>query len=122
MMGAPKWPPNPPTLVAPRRSRRAPRLTRSTPRRSRVQAADTVTRATPAPRHVSRPTECGALRRPRLDRRQRLGVPEIGRDRRDHDPSFNGQKIDADERYAHPRIDDDPFVEHAIEHVDDAGI
>src|SRR5207253_1318614 len=34
-MGAPKWPPNPPTFVAPRRSRGAPR-SRSAPRARKV--------------------------------------------------------------------------------------
>jgi hypothetical protein len=46
----------------------------------------------------------------------------IGRDRLDHDAGADRQKIDAGQRCADPRIDDDSLVEDAFEHIDDTGI
>ena len=57
--------------------------------------------------------------RDRCDLTDRLGVLEVGVDRRDDDASFDRDEVDADQRNADPRVDDDPLVEDAIEHVDE---
>src|SRR5581483_4366099 len=50
----------------------------------------------------------------------RLGVPQVGVDRGDDDAGFDGDQVDADERDAYPGVDDDAFVEDAVEDVDEA--
>src|SRR5437867_10156900 len=54
------------------------------------------------------------------ERAHRLGILEIGLDRRHDDTGFNGDQIDADERDADPGVDDDAFVQHPVEDVDEA--
>ena len=51
----------------------------------------------------------------------RTGVSHVGRDRGDHDACFDGDEIDPGRGHTNPGVDDDSFVEHAIENVDDAG-
>ena len=58
--------------------------------------------------------------RDRRDRTDRLGVLEVRVDRGDDDARLDGDEVDADEGHAHPRVDDDPLVENAIENVDEA--
>ena len=50
-----------------------------------------------------------------------FGIAEIGVDRRDNDTRFNGKQVNANERDAHPGVDDDAFVEDAVEHIDQTG-
>ena len=63
----------------------------------------------------------GLHRRPAHGRRRthRLGVLQVRIDRRHHDARFNGDEVDADQRDAHPRVDDDSLVQHAIEDVNE---
>src|SRR5437879_1345854 len=66
----------------------------------------------------------GSIDRPRERHRRHFshGFPvlPIRRDRRDDDTSLDGDEVDADERDAHPGVDDDALVEHAIQNVDEA--
>lgn len=50
---------------------------------------------------------------------QRLRVQQIGFNRRDDDAGFEGDEIDAHQRYANPRVDDDASVQNSIEHIDE---
>jgi hypothetical protein len=49
----------------------------------------------------------------------RLGVLEVGVDRGHDDARLDRQEVDADERDANPGIDDDAFVQHSIENIDE---
>src|SRR5262249_59845007 len=59
--------------------------------------------------------------RSRRDLADRLRVLEVRVDGGDDDPRLDGDEIDADQRHAHPGIDDDSLVQYSIEHVDEAG-
>ena len=66
----------------------------------------------------------GRLDHPRLDDRRRqfgqgAGVRQVAFDRRDNDPRFNRDEVDADERHAHPGIDHDAFIQYTVEHIDE---
>src|SRR3712207_9529419 len=50
-----------------------------------------------------------------------LGVLEVGVDGGDDDARLDRDQVDADERDADPRVDDDALVQHAVEHVNQAG-
>src|SRR3954465_5295205 len=43
-----------------------------------------------------------------------FGVLQISIDRPPYDARFNGYEIDAHQRDAHPRVDDDPLIENPI--------
>ena len=51
-------------------------------------------------------------------RRQAGGKVQVGLDGRDDDSRFDRDQIDTDDCQAHQRINDDPFVQHAVENVD----
>src|SRR5438067_4782482 len=51
---------------------------------------------------------------------ERVGVLEVGVERRHDDARFHGDQIDADERDPDPSVDHDALVEHAIQYVDQA--
>ena len=57
----------------------------------------------------------------RFDVAKRACIDEVGRNRGNDNSRFDSQKIDSRDRHANPRINHDPFVENAIEDVDDAG-
>ena len=57
--------------------------------------------------------------RDRRDLADRFGVLQVGVDRRDDDARLDGDQVDADQRHAHPGIDDDALVQDAIENVDE---
>jgi hypothetical protein len=48
---------------------------------------------------------------------QRSRVVQVGLKGGDDHSRFDGQQVDADERKAHPTINDDAFVQHSVEHV-----
>src|SRR6185503_7707487 len=58
----------------------------------------------------------------RLARRKakRICVPQVGVDGGDDDARFDRDQVDANERHAHPRVDDDSFVQDAVEYIDEA--
>src|SRR5437763_1414190 len=45
----------------------------------------------------------------------RIGIFEVGVDRSHDDASFHRDEIDADQRNADPGVDDDTFVEYAVQ-------
>ena len=51
--------------------------------------------------------------------REDVGMFEICLDRRDDDARLDGHQVDAHQRDAHPCVDDDAFVEHAVEDIDE---
>src|SRR5207245_8579696 len=51
---------------------------------------------------------------------ERVGVLEIGLDGRDHDPSFDMDKVDAHERHPAPAVNDHAFVQDAVQNFDEA--
>ena len=51
---------------------------------------------------------------------ERVRVLQIGLDRSDDHPGIDADEIDAGNGHAAPAVDDDPFVEHSIEHIDEA--
>src|SRR5579864_3713141 len=64
--------------------------------------------------------ECGWARNRSRDA-HRFSVAQIGIERSDHDAGFDGDQVNAHQRDANPRVDDDAFVEDTIEDVDEAG-
>jgi len=52
---------------------------------------------------------------------QRPGMAQVGVDRRCDDPRLDGNQINAGDRHPSPGVDDDPFVEHVVENIDEAG-
>src|ERR1043166_2140969 len=60
---------------------------------------------------------------PRARRRQAdgLGVLQVGVNRGDDDARLDRDQVNADERDANPRVNDDAFVQHAVEHVYQTG-
>jgi hypothetical protein len=61
--------------------------------------------------------------RPRhgCDQAHGLGILQVGINGCNDHAGFNGDEIDADERHSNPGIDDDAFVEHSIQNVNEAG-
>src|SRR5512141_1869673 len=55
----------------------------------------------------------------RRDAPDRFGVFQVRVDRGDHDAGLDRDEVDADERNADPRVDDNPLVEDSIEDVDE---
>jgi len=49
-----------------------------------------------------------------------FGVREIRRNRRDDDAGVDRHEFYSDQRYADPSVDDDAFVENAVEYIDEA--
>src|SRR5580692_2661497 len=50
-----------------------------------------------------------------------VGTIQVRRDRGHDDPRLDRDQVDADQRDAHPCVDDDPLVKNTVEHVDDTG-
>ena len=44
----------------------------------------------------------------------RFGILQVGLNRRNHDPRFDAEKLNSDERASHPSIDHEPLVENAV--------
>src|SRR5262249_42788710 len=57
--------------------------------------------------------------RDRLGDAHRLGVAQVGVDRRHDDASFDRDQVDPDQRHADPGVDDDALVQDAVEDVDE---
>ena len=53
---------------------------------------------------------------------ERVRVLQIGLNRSDDDPCVDADEIDASNGHAAPAIYDDPFVEHSVEHIDEARV
>src|SRR5437868_3551007 len=75
----------------------------------------------PTPRTGDGRLSLNAWRSHRTEFGERFCVVQVGINRCDHDTCFNGNQVDADERYADPCIDDDTLVQHVVKHVNDAG-
>src|ERR1700687_5055236 len=78
-------------------------------------------RGTSSARRGVNGARAGAQRSGRLARRKakRVGVPQVSVDGGDDHTCFDGDEVDADERHAHPSVDDDALVQDAVEHIDE---